>query len=160
MQLHDDILLLAPSDLTAHLSCPRLTVLKRAVARGEIKKPFRHADPHLDLITQHGLDHEADYLTQLKAKHGADQVIEIPDFERPDKDLAGLKHAAEQTIDAMRTGPQVIFQAAFFDGHWRGFADFLLRVDTPSDLGDYSYEVADTKLARTFKPPYAHQLTR
>ena len=51
----------------------------------------------------------------------------------------------------MRAGRDVIFQATFFDGRWRGHADFLLRVDRPSDLGDWSYEVADTKLARRVK---------
>ncbi len=111
---------------------PRLTVLKRSVARGELKKPFSQPDPHLELIIQHGYAHEQDYLDQLKAKHGADNVVEIADIERPDKDLSGLKAAAEQTIEAMRAGSKVIFQAAFFDGEWRGFADFLLRVDTPS----------------------------
>jgi predicted RecB family nuclease len=28
-----------------------------------------------------------------------------------------------------------------------GWADFILKVNTPSDLGDWSYEVLDTKLA-------------
>ena len=31
---------------------------------------------------------------------------------------------------------------------WSGRADILRRVDVPSDLGDWSYEVIDTKLAR------------
>ncbi|MFI5048153.1 MAG: TM0106 family RecB-like putative nuclease, partial [Acidimicrobiia bacterium] len=49
-------------------------------------------------------------------------------------------------------GVDVIYQATFFDGRWRGHADFLLRVDTPSPaLGPWSYEVADTKLARRVK---------
>src|SRR5262249_46228191 len=59
------------------------------------------------------------------------------------------------------------YQAAFFDGEWLGYADFLLRVETPSELGAWSYEVADTKLARTAKASailqvcsYAEQLTR
>ena len=51
----------------------------------------------------------------------------------------------------MRGGADVIYQATFFDGRWRGHADFLLRVDTPSDLGEWSYEVADAKLARRVK---------
>ena len=51
----------------------------------------------------------------------------------------------------MRKGVDVIYQATFFDGRWRGHADFLFRVDTPSDLGDWSYEVADAKLARRVK---------
>jgi uncharacterized protein len=56
------------------------------------------------------------------------------------------------TAAAMRSGADVIFQATFFDGRWRGHADFLLRrEDRPSDLGSWSYDIADTKLARRVK---------
>ncbi len=54
----------------------------------------------------------------------------------------------------MAAGDDVIFQATFFDGTWRGHADFLLRVDDPerpSVWGSWHYEVADTKLARHVK---------
>ena len=51
----------------------------------------------------------------------------------------------------MRGGADVIYQATLFDGRWVGYADFLLRVERPSDLGPWSYEVADTKLARAVK---------
>ena len=36
------------------------------------------------------------------------------------------------------------------DGELRGEADFLIKCDTPSDLGNYSYEVYDLKLQETF----------
>ena len=39
-----------------------------------------------------------------------------------------------------------------------GFADFLLRADTPSDLGAHSYEAYDTKLAKHPKPYFILQL--
>ena len=54
----------------------------------------------------------------------------------------------------MADGADVIYQATFFDGTFRGHADFLLRVDAPdrpSRWGPYHYEVADTKLARHVK---------
>ncbi len=51
----------------------------------------------------------------------------------------------------MRAGAQVIYQATFFDGTWRGHADFLHRIEEPSALGPWSYAVADTKLARKAK---------
>ncbi len=53
----------------------------------------------------------------------------------------------------MRGGADVIFQATFFDGRWRGHADFLFkRPDRPSPaLGEWSYDIADTKLARSVK---------
>ena len=58
------------------------------------------------------------------------------------------------TIEAMAGGADVIYQATFFDGTFRGHADFLLRVDAPdrpSVWGPWHYEVADTKLARHVK---------
>ncbi|MGH9345868.1 MAG: TM0106 family RecB-like putative nuclease [Vicinamibacterales bacterium] len=55
--------------------------------------------------------------------------------------------ALAATLDAMRTGVEVIAQGALGDGHWYGRPDILLRVDSPSTLGTWSYEVADTKLA-------------
>ena len=45
----------------------------------------------------------------------------------------------------------VIYQAAFLAGQWYGRADFLRRVEKPSALGDWSYEVVETKLARSTK---------
>ncbi len=59
--------------------------------------------------------------------------------------------AAEATRAALHDGPDVIYQGTFFDGTWVGYADFLLRVERPSNLGAWSYEVADTKLARKAK---------
>ncbi len=70
----------------------------------------------------------------------------------------------------MESGAGVIFQATFFDGRWLGYADFLLRVESParpSVWGPYHYEVADTKLARHVKAgavlqicSYVDQLTQ
>jgi len=59
----------------------------------------------------------------------------------------------------MRAGAEVIYQGALLDGDWRGYADFLERVPAPSPaFGNYSYEVVDTKLARTAKPRFLVQL--
>ena len=52
----------------------------------------------------------------------------------------------------MRAGADVIYQACFVDGGWRGFADFVERQP------DGGYEVVDTKLARHSKPAYVLQL--
>lgn len=58
----------------------------------------------------------------------------------------------------MRSGADVIFQATLFDGTWMGLADFLERVDRPSELGEWSYEAVDTKVARWVKPSALLQL--
>src|SRR5262249_24749141 len=39
-------------------------------------------------------------------------------------------------------------QGGLADGPWFGKPDVMRRVSTPSVLGDWSYEIADTKLAR------------
>ena len=52
------------------------------------------------------------------------------------------------TVAAMRSGDQFIYQAALRHGRFAGRADILRRVDVPSALGEWSYEVIDTKLAR------------
>ncbi len=48
----------------------------------------------------------------------------------------------------MRCGVDVIVQGALADGQWYGRPDVMRRVETPSALGAWSYEIADTKLAR------------
>ena len=52
----------------------------------------------------------------------------------------------------MREGVDVVYQGVFAHDGWRGVADFLLRQP------DGTYEVLDTKLARTAKPAYILQL--
>ncbi|SDA64251.1 RecB family nuclease, putative, TM0106 family [Algoriphagus alkaliphilus] len=46
----------------------------------------------------------------------------------------------------------VIYQARLGkENEWGGWADFLIKVDEPSALGNYSYQVMDTKLATETK---------
>ena len=101
------------------------------------------------LLQKKGLEHEATYLQQLKDE--GKSVIEIP------KDL-NLQDRAQLTLEALQSGADVIYQAVFFAPPWRGDADFLIKCDTPSSLGDFSYEVLDTKLARTAEPKHIMQL--
>lgn len=49
----------------------------------------------------------------------------------------------------MRRADEIIVQGALRSSGFGGRVDVLRRVDVPSDLGDWSYEVIDTKLART-----------
>src|SRR6185369_14782336 len=72
--------------------------------------------------------------------------------------LRGLDDAVARTLEAMRAGREVIYQARLETEEFAGYADFLLRVDGPSALGAYHYEVWDTKLARGLKPYFAIQL--
>jgi predicted RecB family nuclease len=58
----------------------------------------------------------------------------------------------------MQAGAEVISQATFVDGRWRGRADFLLRVQRATRLGQRGYEPLDAKLARAEKPTYVLHL--
>jgi predicted RecB family nuclease len=60
-------------------------------------------------------------------------------------------NAVQETLDAMRRGAPIIAQGALQSRQWGGRADVLRRVEKPSELGAWSYEVIDTKLARETK---------
>ncbi|HLR56253.1 MAG TPA: TM0106 family RecB-like putative nuclease [Actinomycetales bacterium] len=74
---------------------------------------------------------------------------------------AQLRVRQEETVAALESGADVVFQATFFDERFVGFADFLVRE------AENSYTVFDTKLARQARVPallqlaaYADQLER
>ena len=139
------------TDLVAYLACEHLTQLERAAQAGLVERPMR-ADPELDIIRKRGFQHEARFLAELGTA-GREAVEITTDGSAADRGDE-LRAAAALTIDAMASGADVIYQATFFDGTFRGHADFLLRVeapDRPSRWGPYHYEIADTKLARHVK---------
>lgn len=148
MQLVDGSHVFAATDLVGFLACEHLTGLDLASLAGLVERPYRN-DPELEVIRQRGFQHEARYLAELEADGRTVARIEL-DGSIADR-AEQLRAAAAATEAALRSGADVVYQATFFDGRWRGHADFLLRVDRPSALGPWSYEVADTKLARHVK---------
>jgi len=136
--------------LNDFLECEHLVALE---LRGTA--PPEADNPQADLIRRKGEEHERAYLEELRAAGKEIVTIEVAGADgRWDTEAA-----AARTEQAMRQGAEVIYQAVFLDpSGWSGHADFLERTDTPSDLGDYSYEVSDTKLARHSKPTYILQL--
>ncbi len=148
MQLIDGQLVLSATDLVGFLACEHLTNLERAATAGLVRRPNRD-DPEIEVIARRGFQHEQRFLDELRAE--GRQVTEIARDGSAAHDGAALRAAAEETAAALRRGDEVVYQATFFDGHWRGHADFLVRVEAPSDLGAWSYEVWDTKLARRTK---------
>lgn len=153
MQLVDDNLILSASDLNNYLACRHLTELDLALARGEISLDDAQQGADAELLAQKGEEHEAQYLQSLI--DGGRDVAQIPESKGSPEALAD---AVRTTEDAMRRGAEVIFQGTFLRDGMRGHADFLFRVNKPSDLGNYSYEVADSKLARRAKPYFIVQL--
>ncbi|MGY1780355.1 TM0106 family RecB-like putative nuclease [Geodermatophilus sp. SYSU D01036] len=148
----DGSLVLSPTDLTRHQACAHLTTLDLAVADGRLEPLAEGPGDHAALIADLGTEHEMRYLDALEAEGRS--VVRIP----ARFDAAGRREAEAMTLQAMRAGVDVISQASFFDGVWGGAADFLLKVPTPSALGNWSYEVADAKLARRVKVPALLQM--
>ena len=145
-------LVLSPTDLTKHLACAHVTTLDLAALDDPGSGGAKTADDALNLVFGKGMDHERSYLQCLR--DAGRRVSEIPTRF----DVTGRIEAEQETLAAMRTGVDVIYQATFYDGHWGGQADFLLRTDRPSDLGEWSYDIADTKLARRLKVPALLQM--
>src|SRR6266404_1334920 len=130
MQATSSSLVLSPSDLNDYVECPHLTTLALEVARGTRQRPHVPED-HADLLRRKGEEHEAAYLKELHAQ-------------------------GRQIVNAMSPDPWDFATSA--QGDWRGRADFLERVDHPTDLGAWGYEALDAKLARAEKPTYVLQL--
>lgn len=137
-----ETLQLSATDLVGHLNCRHLTNLDVEVANGALAKP-KVWDPLLEILWERGVAHERGFVEHLRA-HGY-SVTEI-------EATHGIAAAqVEQTLAAMRAGAQIIVQGAFVSGAWSGRTDILRRVSAASELGDWSYEVIDTKLARETK---------
>src|SRR6266513_4605516 len=145
MQFLEGQLIVSPSDLTGFLECEHLTQQELAAARGEIGRPERN-DPMLDMLSRRGLENEGKHLAGFRVKG-----LKTVEFPFPEGTIANLEKAHTETVAAMKAGAHIIYQGTFFDGRWRCHPDFLIRVERPSKLGDYSYEVADAKLARKAK---------
>ena len=154
MQRIEGQLLLSPTDLTKHLACAHVTTLDLLAldGRGGGSLGATAPDDALQLVFRKGTEHESAYLQRLRS--AGLSVAEIATRF----DLEGRRQAEAETLAAMREGVDVVYQATFFDGRWGGQADFLLRTDQPSDLGGWSYDIADTKLARRLKVPALLQM--
>lgn len=140
---------LSASDLMRFKSCRHATALDlRLIEVGDFEP--RKDGAEAELLQRQGDEHELAFLNQIK--ESGRRVVEIP------KDGIPLEESVRLTLDAMRDGPDVIFQGALLDGAWGGYSDFLERVERPSDLGVWSYEVVDTKLKRKPDPKHVLQL--
>lgn len=149
MQRDGTNVLCSAKDLITFLGCAHSTALDWLYLAGQLGLPTGEDDEYLALLKKKGIEHEQRYLQTV-----LDEGRSVREIERVDS----LEHMAEATRQAMREGVDVIYQGALVSRPWFGYSDFLLKIDKPSKLGAYSYEVADTKLARSAKPKHVVQL--
>lgn len=150
MQKNGAAMVFSAGDLVGHLNCRYLTHLDLKVAKGELAKPRPRDDPTLDALVERGKIHEQGFVDHLAKQGGTVTAIGGVGIDRA---------SVAQTREAMARGDAVIVQAALQDGVWSGRADVLRRVEAPSGLGAWSYEVTDTKLARETKGNAVLQLS-
>lgn len=113
------------------------------------KAPTPIEDETLKLLAKKGDEHEQSYLAFLKSKYSdLAEIQRHPDFNT----------SYQQTVEAMKKGASIIFQGALKLSPFQGYSDFLVKKPGTSNLGDYYYEVWDTKLSRHVKPEYSLQL--
>ncbi len=148
MQRYGSEILYSASDVVNFLECEHLIHLDLIDLYTPL--PRTEDDDQAKLIQAKGHAHEAAYVTQLKA--AGFTFIDIA------KTAGNLDARITATLQAMQDGIEVIYQATLKDGNFIGHADFLQRVSIPSKLGNFSYEVSDTKLSRTTKAKFIIQL--
>ncbi|TGD43349.1 TM0106 family RecB-like putative nuclease [Pseudotabrizicola sediminis] len=140
-------ILFSATDLMRFMGCAHATTLDLSRLRGEGPEP-REDSEDAALLQKQGDAHEAAHLARLGAAGRG--IVEVA--------RGDLTQNAATTRAALSAGPEVVFQGAFLSGNWGGWSDFLERVERPSNLGAFSYEVADTKLKRRPHPKHALQL--
>ena len=108
----------SPTDLANHLSCNYITVLNKKLIKGELQKP-KIENRVLDLLREKGLAFEKSFLDKLVS-----DGLTVVQIEQKDP------LAEEKTIQAMRDGADVIFQARLVEkGQWAGWSDFVFKVN-------------------------------
>jgi len=139
MKLQNNQLIFSATDLSGYVNCKSLTFYNKEAALGKRKKPV-YSNPLTQLLIDKGIAFEDAYLEELAA-----EGLRILKIDKEDRE------AAENTAKGMKAGYDIIYQARVKMDSWQGWADFLVKVENPSSLGAWSYEVLDTKLATETK---------
>lgn len=148
MKIKNNKFLVSPSDLNNFVACKYTVLNEIKYHNKEIRKsPDRANDK---LWKEMGVEHEKRHYKILKEKYKKSITI---------KSDLNEKDRFDETVRAIQKGYDLIYHAYLIDDNLRGEADFLIKCDTKSDLGDYSYEVYDTKITRNLKPRHITQIT-
>ena len=139
----------SPSDLVSFYSCPYESLVKKYIKDNDyLYAKEDPEDPFLQIISSKGADHEKLILKELMQKN-----MTVVSINQSDKDSM-----EKQTIDSMKGGIDVIYQGSKSNENFYCRPDILIKNNTKSKLGNYSYEICDAKLSRSIKPEHIIQL--
>jgi predicted RecB family nuclease len=113
--------------------------------------PEEESDEQKMLILRKGIEHEARYLERLSSDGSEITVVCHGEKRHPIEDF-------QETLRHLKAGKKYIAQGMLTHGRFSGIADLLRRVEVPSKLGEFSYEILDTKLGKKQKVSYLIQL--
>lgn len=137
-------LLFSPTDICNYARSEFASWMDRCQleSKGRFEKDAE--DAMAKILKTNGRFHEAQVLNSFRER--GCKVVDLSSYH------------VEDTFGAMREGWDVIYQGALRRDQLTGLADFLVRVPGKSNLGDFHYEVWDSKLARQSKASYLLQL--
>ena len=143
---------LSASDLIRFAACTHASRLDFDYLNGIGPEPADE-DQEARILSELGIQYELKFLQDLEAE-GKTCIKIIDEVGKH----ASFDEYVQTTRSALFRGSDVIYQGAFAGEHWGGYVDFLIRVERRSELGNYAYEVLDTKLKRSPDPAHILQL--
>jgi predicted RecB family nuclease len=138
--------LLSPSKITAWLDCAHYLTLRERLDAGLLDVELSHFGSFARLLADKGSQHEAECLAHYRA--AGRSIYEVPAREPGERFDDWVTRVGTPWGD----GFDVIYQMPFVHDGMRGIADFLVRIEGPSESA-YVYEPVDAKLARTEAKP-------
>ena len=148
MKIEKEKIFTSPSDLNNFTLCKYHIKNDKLSFKNKLLKRKPIGD--LELIIELGLKHEKKHLNLFKNKYKKIKII---------NDELSENKRYQDTLLALKEGFKVIHKAFFIEDTFRGEVDFLIRVETESSLGPYSYEVWDTKIAKNPQSRHVLQIT-
>ncbi len=147
MYLESNQVVFSPSDLTLFMGSPFASWMEHlAITHPDLLPAPDEKDELLSVLHDMGNQHESEILAEFEASGLTIANL----YKRTD--------SYQATLDAMKNGVDIIYQAHLELLPFRGYADFLIKVEGKSIFGNYCYEVWDTKLAKSVKPYFLVQL--
>ena len=141
--------LYSPSMLKNYLSCKYIIFNEINEKKLGLKKIELTKNDKLRL--EKGNFHEENYFSELKKKYKKFLELKTKKISQEEK--------ISKTLEAMKDGCEIIHGGYLERDKWRGEFDFLvINRKLKSNLGEYSYEVIDTKNSNKPKPDHIIQL--
>ena len=106
-----------------------------------------------NLRIEKGILHEEEYFKKLSKKYKkVKNIKKLKNLTKNEK--------IKETIDALKNGYELIYGGWLSSGNWIGELDFLeINKSVGSDLGNWSYEIIDTKNTPKVKKDHIYQVS-